>query len=215
MDKKTEVAIGILCDDEGRLLVGRRMFPPHAGKWEMPGGKVEIGETVEEALRREFLEEGGAVLDAIARWTRIQDDFHILHLFKVFSEDPFIPTIYAEYRYAAADELDDLDWIESNRAFVPDLRDIITSNPTIETITYRLSTLEMLEECLDEIESSFHARHRFTRISCILEADALPFQGDVPLTKKVEAMYHEGVGFYTTQQPPATLPGYILSKERG
>jgi mutator protein MutT len=43
----------------GRLLVARRGFQPMAGLWSFPGGGVELGETLEETLRREVREEVG------------------------------------------------------------------------------------------------------------------------------------------------------------
>ncbi|MDQ0821863.1 8-oxo-dGTP diphosphatase [Arthrobacter sp. V4I6] len=47
-------------ENPGRLLVARRTAPPQfAGMWEFPGGKVESGESAEQALHRELLEELG------------------------------------------------------------------------------------------------------------------------------------------------------------
>ena len=43
----------------GRVLLVRRKFPPNKGKWALPGGLVEIGETPQEAAVRETLEETG------------------------------------------------------------------------------------------------------------------------------------------------------------
>ena len=49
--------------EPGRLLVARRTAPPQfAGMWEFPGGKVESGETAEQALHRELLEELGVTV---------------------------------------------------------------------------------------------------------------------------------------------------------
>lgn len=54
------VAVGaVLTDDEGRVLLIRRRNPPQAGKWTIPGGKVEPGESTEAAVIREMLEETG------------------------------------------------------------------------------------------------------------------------------------------------------------
>lgn len=46
-------------DDEGRLLVVHRAGEPAAGQWSVPGGRVEAGESDEQAVRREVLEETG------------------------------------------------------------------------------------------------------------------------------------------------------------
>ena len=56
----TVVAAGILIDSEGRYLLGQRPEgKPYAGYWEVPGGKVEKGETIFQALHRELQEELG------------------------------------------------------------------------------------------------------------------------------------------------------------
>jgi 8-oxo-dGTP diphosphatase len=56
-----EVAAALVRDDAGRYLVTRRRQGSHlAGLWEFPGGKTEVGEAPEAALRRELTEELGA-----------------------------------------------------------------------------------------------------------------------------------------------------------
>ena len=64
-----EVAVGVLIDAEGRfLLTSRPEGKVYAGHWEFPGGKVEAGETVEHALRRELQEELGITIGAATPW---------------------------------------------------------------------------------------------------------------------------------------------------
>lgn len=57
---RPEIAVGaILTDAEGRVLLIQRGHAPAAGRWTLPGGRVEGGETLAEALRRELLAETG------------------------------------------------------------------------------------------------------------------------------------------------------------
>jgi 8-oxo-dGTP diphosphatase len=61
----TEVAAGILLDAEGRYLLGQRPEgKPYAGYWEVPGGKIENGESVFAALKRELQEELGIDIES-------------------------------------------------------------------------------------------------------------------------------------------------------
>jgi 8-oxo-dGTP diphosphatase len=54
----TEVAVGVLIRADGAALFGQRPADkPYGGWWEFPGGKLEAGETVEQALKRELFEE--------------------------------------------------------------------------------------------------------------------------------------------------------------
>ena len=64
-----DVAVGVLIDADGRfLLTSRPEGKVYAGYWEFPGGKVEPGETVEQALRRELHEELGITIGAAQAW---------------------------------------------------------------------------------------------------------------------------------------------------
>lgn len=75
--KHTEVAVGILIrsEDDALLLSTRPVGKPYAGFWEFPGGKIEAGETVEQALRRELQEELGITLDAAEVWRVTEHDY--------------------------------------------------------------------------------------------------------------------------------------------
>ena len=66
---QVEVAVGVLVRQDGAFLLTSR--PPgkvYEGYWEFPGGKVEAGETVEEALRRELREEIGLHIGPVHPW---------------------------------------------------------------------------------------------------------------------------------------------------
>jgi 8-oxo-dGTP diphosphatase len=72
----TEVAVGVLLDDDGRfLLTSRPEGKVYAGYWEYPGGKVEAGESIEQALRRELQEELGITITAAHPWQVLVMDY--------------------------------------------------------------------------------------------------------------------------------------------
>lgn len=57
------VGVGAIVLDGGRVLLVERGNPPSAGWWSLPGGVLELGETLEEAVRREVLEETGLIVE--------------------------------------------------------------------------------------------------------------------------------------------------------
>ena len=75
--KHTEVAVGILLREDGAMLLSTRPpGKPYAGYWEFPGGKLEAGETVEQALRRELEEELGITIASASVWKVTEHDYH-------------------------------------------------------------------------------------------------------------------------------------------
>ncbi|KVE39725.1 NUDIX domain-containing protein [Burkholderia sp. TSV86] len=74
--KVTEVAVGVLVQPDGRYLLAQRLpGKPYEGYWEFPGGKLEAGESVEEALARELHEELGIVVTDCHRWHTLEHDY--------------------------------------------------------------------------------------------------------------------------------------------
>ena len=70
------VAVGVLIDDAGRVLVTRRAPEAHqGGLWEFPGGKVEANETLLEALARELREELGVRVETTEPLMALEHDY--------------------------------------------------------------------------------------------------------------------------------------------
>ena len=87
--RPVDVAVGVLIDADGRfLLTSRPAGKVYAGYWEFPGGNLEAGESVDDALRRELHEELGITIGAVQPWkVEIVDYPHALarlHFCKVF-----------------------------------------------------------------------------------------------------------------------------------
>lgn len=108
---------------DGRLLAARRTSPPEAaGRWELPGGKVEPGESPAAALVREIAEELGCGV-TLLRWLPGEvpiGDRHVLTvaLAEVVTGEPR-PHEHDAVRWLGPGELDTVDWLEPDRPFLP------------------------------------------------------------------------------------------------
>lgn len=108
------VAVGaVLLAPHGRVLLVRRRRPPAAGSWSLPGGRVEPGETLEAAVRRELLEETGIATRVVAPLEIV----HVAHEGFAYAihEHLVVPTGSLE-EARAGDDADALLWVTPNEA---------------------------------------------------------------------------------------------------
>jgi 8-oxo-dGTP diphosphatase len=70
------VSVGVILDASNRILITRRAVDTHqGGLWEFPGGKVEVGESVQEALFRELYEELGIEIGPVCPLIEVLHDY--------------------------------------------------------------------------------------------------------------------------------------------
>ncbi|HET7194236.1 MAG TPA: NUDIX domain-containing protein [Nocardioides sp.] len=125
----TVVGAAILRD--GCVLAARRTAPAAAaGRWEFPGGKVEPGETREAALVREVAEELGCRVE-VTGWLAGEVPISETHTLAValanLVDGAPEPVEHDLVRWLAAGELSDVDWLEADRPFLAELRDLLTT----------------------------------------------------------------------------------------
>jgi 8-oxo-dGTP diphosphatase len=120
------LVVGAAIVQGGLLLAARRTSPPEAaGRWELPGGKVEAGETATGALLREIDEELGCRV-VVERWLDGAEPIgttHVLHVAvcSVAVGSPRPGRDHDELRWLGPTELEGLDWLEPDRPFLPRL----------------------------------------------------------------------------------------------
>ena len=117
------VVVAAAIERDGRYLAARRTRPDWAaGRWEFPGGKVETGETDEEALVREIREELGVEIAVVRRvpgeWPLHDDLVLHLHVATLSKGDPQALDHHDEIRWITPAQFDDVEWLESDREAV-------------------------------------------------------------------------------------------------
>jgi 8-oxo-dGTP diphosphatase len=121
------LVVGAAIVRDGVLLAARRTTPPAAaGRWELPGGKVEAGEDPSDALVREITEELGCVV-VVDQWLEGEQPIGTTHVLRaavcrVATGEPRTGDDHDELRWLGPDQLDEVDWLEPDRPFLPALR---------------------------------------------------------------------------------------------
>lgn len=102
-DKPVVCAGAVIRDDDGRLLLVRRGQPPAVGSWTLPGGRVEPGESLAEAARREVAEETGLTVTVGALLATVAVLGYLVH--------DFAATVTSG-ELIAGDDAADVGWFE-------------------------------------------------------------------------------------------------------
>ncbi len=112
MSTRPELSVGAIVVHDGSLLLVRRGHGPAAGQWSVPGGRIEWGETIAEAVVREVLEETGleCVCGELLGWVEIIDDDHTApeHHFVVLD---FVATVLEHGEPVAGDDAAEVRWV--------------------------------------------------------------------------------------------------------
>lgn len=118
--RRIEVVAAVITNDKGEIFCTQRNLKKSlGGKWEFPGGKIEKGETLEEALIREIDEEFGAritVGDHIMTVEHTYETFHIkLHVFWCkLSSGKLTLKEHNDCKWLTPKDIGSLDWADAD-----------------------------------------------------------------------------------------------------
>ena len=126
--KQIEVVAAMIHDSEGRIFATQRGYGDFKDGWEFPGGKMEPGESPEEALRREIWEELETRI-VVERLVQTVDydypKFHLtMHCFLCSIESGYLTLKEHEAaRWLSKDQLDNVDWLPADKIVVGKLKE--------------------------------------------------------------------------------------------
>lgn len=133
MNGGPELCVGAVVVDDERLLMVRRGRGPAAGTWSIPGGRVEAGETLAEAVVRELREETGldGLCGGLIGWVEQLDDGHRVIL-------DFRVDLLADAEPTAGDDAAEATWVPRleivERPLAPGLAAFLHDHGIIETL---------------------------------------------------------------------------------
>ena len=124
---KTIRVVAAIIRDKGRIFATQRGYGPYKDGWEFPGGKIEPGETPEEALKREIREELDTEIEVGEPAGHIEYDYPEFHL----SMDCFFCTLlsgsltlkeHEAARWLSPAELVSVSWLPADRSLIGELK---------------------------------------------------------------------------------------------
>lgn len=125
---KTIEVVAAIIRDGNRIFATQRGYGDWKDYWEFPGGKIEPGETPEDALIREIREELGAEIAVDSYLTTVEYDYPAFHLHMRFyltrvTDGELILKEHEAARWLSKDELDSVAWLPADQEILPLLTD--------------------------------------------------------------------------------------------
>jgi len=125
--KQTEVVAAIIHDDQGRIFTTQRGYGEWKDWWEFPGGKIEAGETPEEALKREIREELSTGISVDEYLCTVEYDYPKFHLtMHCYMCSLLTNTLHLNEHEAAKwlekDELDNVRWLPADLNVIKEIK---------------------------------------------------------------------------------------------
>ncbi|MCF0151547.1 MAG: (deoxy)nucleoside triphosphate pyrophosphohydrolase [Firmicutes bacterium] len=129
-DRKTIRVAAAVIIDEDRIFATARGYGEYKGWWEFPGGKLEEGETAEEAVAREIWEELNTEINVGERIQTVEYDYPKFHL----SMDCFLCTVKKgdlvlkeaqEARWLSSEDIDSVAWLPADLGLIETLKRLL------------------------------------------------------------------------------------------
>ena len=120
---KTIEVVAAIIEHEGKILATQRGYGEFQGGWEFPGGKVEAGETPEEAIVREIQEELSATIEVDRFVTTVDydyDTFHLtMHCYLAHVAQGHLQLLeHSAAKWVSAETIDEPAWLPADIAVV-------------------------------------------------------------------------------------------------
>ncbi len=125
------IGVAVIWNEKGEILIDRRLPKGvMGGLWEFPGGKIELGETVEECIKREIEEELGIEIEVGSHLITIDHIYTHLHVTLIVHHCRHLsgipqPLECDEIRTVSLDELQQFTFPEANKKIIAALKESV------------------------------------------------------------------------------------------
>lgn len=127
---KNILVVAAIIVEGNKIFTTQRGYGEFKGWWEFPGGKIEKGETPEEALKREIKEELDTKIEVIKYVANIEYDYPTFHLsmkcFECRVLEGHLTLLEAENaKWVNKEEIDSIDWLPADKTIIEQVKALI------------------------------------------------------------------------------------------